>query len=94
MVGRANKQKTPRPVTCKKATALLAGYVGGILSPELGTAFEAHLRACPDCLSFLNTYRKTMVLVKNFLAENSAGDDLDEIRGYLVKKLKTRRAAS
>jgi hypothetical protein len=33
--------------------------VNDTLSPAVKRDFQRHLRICPDCVNFLNTYRKS-----------------------------------
>jgi hypothetical protein len=47
--------------------------------------FEEHLRACPDCVSFLNTYKKTLELAKSFLAADAPAESLARIRSRIVE---------
>ena len=47
-------------LTCQQATALLVEYVTDALAPETWQALQEHLRACADCLAYLNTYRATL----------------------------------
>src|SRR5262245_36699050 len=44
--------------TCKEITDLLFGYLDNTLSRSVMRDFQRHLRVCPDCVSFLNTYKK------------------------------------
>lgn len=46
--------------SCKRITDLIFNYLTDQLSPTLKDAFERHLRICPDCVNFLNTYKKTV----------------------------------
>jgi anti-sigma factor RsiW len=45
---------------CQQVIALLVEYVTDVLAPETLRAFQEHLRACEDCLAYLNTYRATI----------------------------------
>lgn len=36
------------------------GYLNGELSARVRRDFEKHLDVCRDCVSFLNTYKKTI----------------------------------
>lgn len=54
-------------ITCKQATSLIMDYLTGELDSETTSAFEKHLKACQDCLTFLNTYKKTIQLTRSFL---------------------------
>jgi anti-sigma factor RsiW len=57
--------------TCKDEVGLITEYLAGTLKPRVRTAFEQHLRQCPDCMAFLKTYRKTMELTASFLRMSS-----------------------
>jgi hypothetical protein len=54
-------------VTCEAETKLIGDY----LSDDLGTShrrtFEHHLKACPECVAFLATYKKTIEITRNYL---------------------------
>lgn len=58
------KTKAPRITltadTCRQITGLVSDYLTGELSPALTREFKRHLHICPDCVSFLNTYKKTV----------------------------------
>lgn len=62
------KQKSTAGVlttkTCKQMTDLVCDYLTDSLDGRIKRDFEEHLRICPDCVSFLNTYRKTIALTK------------------------------
>lgn len=51
---------------CKKATSLIQDYITGELEPDIASELEIHLSICPDCVAFLNTYKKTTDLVSAF----------------------------
>ncbi len=71
MTGRSNSEyKIDTVDTCRGATNLILDFLSGELDPETTLEFEKHLEACPDCVAFLNTYKKTMELTKSFLHEN------------------------
>jgi len=69
---RAADRRTPgklaKPVrTCKNETDLIADYLSSNLSPQVATAFETHLKGCRDCAAFLQTYKKTIAVTREFL---------------------------
>ncbi len=71
MTGRSNSEhKTDNVDTCRDATNLILEFLSGELDPEINSEFEKHLEACPDCVAFLNTYKKTMEITKRFLRGN------------------------
>ena len=46
--------------TCQELTELISDYLADKLEPSLKREFEKHLSICPDCVNFLNTYKKTV----------------------------------
>ena len=50
---------TASRLTCKDAIDVLADYLESVLDAEMLAALERHLRDCPPCRAYLNTYRKT-----------------------------------
>ena len=68
MAGRSESNNILKTVTsCRDATDLLLDFVNRELNPETNIEFEKHLGVCPDCVAFLNTYKKTIELTKSFL---------------------------
>jgi anti-sigma factor RsiW len=58
-------------MTCRECADFLMEYLeGGLLDAER-EVFEAHLRACPPCVVYLDTYRETVRMGR----EVCGGDD-------------------
>jgi anti-sigma factor RsiW len=51
-----------RRLTCEEAIGLVAEYLDSALGAELLAALERHLRDCPPCVAYVNTYTKTRAL--------------------------------
>jgi anti-sigma factor RsiW len=64
----AKQTRSKRDYTCKKATSLITDYVIGTLASDITRKLERHLSACPDCVAFLKTYKKTIQMTRFFLA--------------------------
>ncbi len=56
--------------TCKQMTDLVLDYLNDTLSPTVKRDFRRHLRICPDCVGFLNTYKKTVAVTRSVKAED------------------------
>jgi anti-sigma factor RsiW len=52
-------------MTCEELTTFLCDYLDKALPPHVHTEFEEHLGRCDDCLSYLDSYRKTIALSKS-----------------------------
>lgn len=68
MAGGHYRNTTARRIdTCRDASELIADYLNGELNEHVEKSFEMHLACCQDCVSFLNTYKKTVELTKRLI---------------------------
>jgi anti-sigma factor RsiW len=51
-------------MTCRDFLDFLLDYESGDLTEAERKIFDAHLAECPACVSYLKTYRQTIVLSK------------------------------
>ena len=47
-------------MTCQEMIDFLLAYVDEELAPEQRQIFDEHLRLCPECYHYLETYRLTI----------------------------------
>lgn len=66
---RERLQRKQAAVTCKQITSLILDYLTAELHHGTASQFKAHLQICPDCVAFLNTYKKTVELTRSFLQD-------------------------
>jgi anti-sigma factor (TIGR02949 family) len=79
-------------VTCRDFVDFLSEYFSGELVDAQRTEFEAHLAECPTCVAYLDTYRKTIQLIKTVCAQPEARVP-DEVPEQLVNAILAARAA-
>jgi anti-sigma factor RsiW len=60
MAKRKPAAKTLTRNSCKEISDLVLGYLRDELTASTRREFERHLKICPDCVGFLNTYKKTV----------------------------------
>lgn len=77
IVGRAQS------AICREVTDLLLDYMTGELDPETVSAFDDHLRLCPDCVAFLNTYKKTVQVTRSLRYESIPTELEGRVRRFL-----------
>ena len=77
---------------CKQITDLLYDYVHGKLSRDVKRGFQQHLRICPDCVRFLNTYKKTVAVAGTVPAEKIPAKVKNNILEFLRQR--ARKSAS
>jgi Putative zinc-finger len=72
--------------TCKEITDLIFGYLNDTLSRSVKRDFQRHLRVCPDCVNFLNTYKKTVATSRSLRSEEIPANVRDNILDFLRKR--------
>jgi Putative zinc-finger len=89
MAARKSAQEILTKKTCKQMTNLVFDYLHDKLSPNVKRDFQQHLRICPDCVNFLNTYKKTVSVTRSIRAEeippSVRNSILDFLRGRMRK---------
>ena len=64
-------------MTCKEFVEFLISYIDGNLSTAPRAVFEEHMRLCPPCGVYLDTYRDTIRLGKFACREDEAAPPAD-----------------
>ena len=77
--------------TCKQITDLVYGYLDDRLTSTVKSDFEQHLRVCPDCVSFLNTYKKTRGITRSLRAEDLPLKVRKNILDFLQRRIRRTR---
>jgi anti-sigma factor RsiW len=57
-------------IVCQQAVELVTDYLEGVLSRRDRRRLEAHLRACPNCSTYLTQIRMTIRLTGEIDAES------------------------
>ena len=88
MAKRKQSAKAVTSKTCRQMTDLVLGYLTGKLSPSVKREFEEHLAICPDCMNFLNTYKKTVAVTKSVQQSDLPARVRDNILTFLRKRIR------
>ncbi len=77
-----------RKVTCQELIVdFLCDYLDASLGPDLAAALEGHLRDCPPCLAYLNTYKRSRELARR-VAPRAMPDEMKaHLRRFLLEQL-------
>ena len=86
MASRKTNGKALTPKTCEQIADLVLDYLNDGLLPRVKRKFDQHLRICPDCIAFLNTYRKTIAVTKSVRVQ----DMPEEVRCNILNFLQGR----
>lgn len=80
-------------MTCREFIDFLLEYLSGGFSPNERTEFELHLAECPDCVTYLRSYRETVHLSKAAFADPEAPvpDDVPEELVQAILSVQTTR---
>lgn len=74
--------------TCRQISDLVFDYLNEKLTPATKRDFEQHLRICPDCVSFLNTYKKTVAVTSSVKVEQLPPKVRENILAFLRKRIR------
>lgn len=72
--------------TCQEISALALAYLTDKLSPKAKREFQGHIKICPDCVNFLNTYKKTVDLSHGLDVTRMPARVRDNILSFLRKR--------
>jgi hypothetical protein len=75
-------------MTCKDAIAILADYLDAVLSEEVVQRFERHLRDCPPCVAYINTYKRTGELAASTGRVEMPDEMRRRVRAFLLDQLR------
>jgi len=79
-------------MTCREFLDFLMDYLEGELPRAESETFETHMRDCPPCVTYLDTYRETVRLGKELLCP--ADDSIpEEVPAGLVEAILAARSA-
>ena len=76
---------------CQQITDLILDYLTEELDPKTRSDFEAHLHICPDCVAFLNTYKKTFQATRSLRYEDIPSEMERRVRLFLEERIKKGR---
>lgn len=88
MTKRETTAKALTNKTCRQMTDLVFDYLNGKLALSVKRDFEQHLSICPDCVSFLKTYKTTVAMTRSIKAERLPPKVQKIILAFLRKRIR------
>jgi hypothetical protein len=79
--------------TCKQITDLVFNYLNDNLAPTVKRDFQRHLRICPDCVSFLKTYKKTVTVTRSLREEDIPAKVRNNLLDFLRRRIRRQQAS-
>jgi anti-sigma factor RsiW len=73
-------------VACRDGVAVLMDYLDGALPSADREAVEAHLRGCPRCVAFVESYRRTPSILRAATAATLPDDLAQSLRAFLASR--------
>jgi len=74
-------------MNCRKATTLIIDYLSGALDLQTRAVWSAHLDDCRDCVSFLETYRKSVEALRSLPSKEISLEARNRIRRTLKRRI-------
>ena len=76
-------------MTCRECAEFLSDYLDGDLAVEVRQVFERHLSLCPNCVTYLEQFRATVVA-----GRAAFGDEAEaEVPEQLIQAILASRRA-
>lgn len=72
-------------MNCREFVEFLMDFLDGNLPPEQRSVFEEHMRRCPPCVDYLQSYRQVIALERS--ACNCDDDVPCEVPEHLVQSI-------
>jgi predicted anti-sigma-YlaC factor YlaD len=89
-VRNSNVKNLPQK-TCKEISDLLSNYLDNSLAARVKRQFDEHLKICPACVAFLNTFQKTLSVVHSVRVEDMPENVRRNVLGFLRSRARRRR---
>ncbi len=77
-------------MNCREFVDFLMSYIEGDLESEPTRVFEEHMRLCPPCETYLDTYRDTIRLGR-FACQDENGPPPAEVPEQLIQAILAAR---
>ena len=77
-------------MTCQQLVELLIDFVSGELSQEHQALVERHLRICPPCVHYVETYKLTIQLTRQLPRHQPLPEALKERLWKALQEIKAR----
>lgn len=75
-------------LVCRNVVDLLCDYLDRVLPSKVRKAFEEHIKDCPECLAFVNTYGKTREIYQATLSEAQIPQEFrTKLRSFLKDRI-------
>lgn len=56
-------------ITCRELIDFISDYLDGTLASEARDEFDRHLTVCPSCVTYLESYQRTIALSRSAFAD-------------------------
>ena len=76
-------------ITCRQLIEFLDSYVEAALPEGEARSFAEHLKACPSCVAYLDSYRRSIELGKSALSPDA--DAVEAMPEELVRAVLSSR---
>lgn len=88
-IGKTVTSKGEEFITCEEVITFLLEYLTQELSPDESNEFERHLSICPSCVAYLKTYRESVRLGRDAVADGN--EKPPELAAELVRAILAAR---
>ena len=73
---------------CRRVTTLIIEYLSGALDPKATLTWGAHLLDCNNCVALLDTYRKTIEVIRSLSPREISPEARSRIQRSLERRIR------
>lgn len=66
-------------MTCRECSEFLSAYIEGDLEVEVRAIFERHLSLCPNCVTYVEQFRATVLACHAAYGDDAEADVPEEL---------------
>jgi anti-sigma factor RsiW len=78
-------------MTCREFAEFIDSFIADGLSQDEAQEFHRHLAVCKDCVSYLDTYRRTIAMSRRAFANMPEAEVPEEVPEDLIKAILSSR---
>lgn len=78
-------------MTCREVAEFLADYLAGEVPQEVAAEFDRHMKLCPPCVIYLDSYRRVIEMGKSVWEEQPKPIPEELVKAILAARQQSQR---
>lgn len=79
-------------MTCRELVEFLMDYIDNDLDPKIREVFDRHLKVCPSCVAYLQTYVQTIAMGRAAAQHDESSGACESVPEELVQAIMSAKS--